>query len=217
MLNYSSISNRGAMMIGNRAGSIIACAILTVAAGAQTQPAGSRSQISGTITSAGSGIPQLSLKSDQGADVSIIIMEHTNILRIPPGETDSRKGARIALSEVTAGDRAVIVGLLPADPKTWVATTVLVMARSDVATLRKKDQEDWQKRGTTGMVTAVDAASGTATILSGQHMYTVRPSEKTAYLRYALDSPRFADARPSAFAEIKTGDQMRVLGNKIED
>src|SRR5450759_1159841 len=205
------------MMTGNHAGSAIACAILTIAACAQTQPAGGRSQISGTVTNAGSGLPQLSLKSDQGADIAITVTDRTIILRIPPGETDSRKGARIALSDVTAGDRAVIVGPAPADPKTWVASAVLVMTRSDVASLRQQDQEDWKKRGTAGMVTAVDPAGGTITIRGGQHTYAVRPSEKTASLRYSFDSPRFADARPSAFAEIKTGDQMRVLGNKTED
>src|SRR5450759_1875644 len=117
-------------MTGNHAGSAIACAILTIAAFAQTQPAGSRSQISGTVTNAGTSIPQLSLKSDQGADVAITITDRTIILRIPPG----------------------------------------------------------------------------------QHCYIFRPSDKTASLRYSLDSPLFADARPSTFAEIKTGDQMRVLG-----
>jgi hypothetical protein len=215
--NCGTIFDGGAIMTGNHAGSAIACAILTIAAFAQTQPAGSRSQISGTVTNAGTSIPQLSLKSDQGADVAITITDRTIILRIPPGETDARKGARIALSDVTAGDRAVIVGPAPADPKTWVATAVLVMTRSDVASLRQKDQEDWKKRGITGMVTAVDPAAGTVAIRGGQHSYIVRPSDKTAYLRYSLDSPRFADARPSTFAEIKTGDQMRVLGNKTED
>jgi len=33
--------------------------------------------------------------------------------------------------------------------------------------------------------------------------------KKTAYLRYAPDSPRFADARLSTLAKIKAGDQMR--------
>jgi hypothetical protein len=41
--------------------------------------------------------------------------------------------------------------------------------------------------------------------------------KKTAYLRYAPDSPRFADARLSTLAKIKAGDQMRVLGNRNED
>lgn len=199
-------------MTGNRTGSTIACAILSMAALAQAQPSG---QISGTVTNVGAS--QILLKSDRGADVSVTVTDRTNFLRIAPGETDSRKGTRMTLPDVTAGDRAVIVGAVPADPAAWVATAVLVMTRSDVASLQQKEQEDWRRRGTTGMVTALDAAGGTVTIRGGQHTYTVRPSDKTAYLRYAPDSPRFADARTSTFAEIKPGDQMRVLGNKSDD
>jgi ribosomal protein L24 len=205
------------MSTGNQTRSAIAFTLLAISAFAQTQPAASRSQITGTVTSVGAGTPQLSLKSDRGAEVSVLLTDHTVIRRIPPGETDPRKGAMIALRDVTAGDRAVIVGPPPADPKTWVATAVLVMTRGDVASLRQKDQEDWKRRGSTGIVTAVDPVAGTVTIRGGQHTYAVRSSEETAYLRYALDSPRFADARPSTFAEIKTGDQMRVLGDKNED
>ena len=115
------------------------------------------------------------------------------------------------------GDRAVIIGPTPADPKAWTATAVLVMSKSDVAALQQKDQDDWKKRGTTGTVTAIDAAAKTVTIKSGSRTFTVQPSDKTSFHRYSLDSARFSDAKPSTFAEIKTGDQLRVLGNKSED
>ena len=45
----------------------------------------------------------------------------------------------------------------------------------------------------------------------------MQPSEKTTFQRYSLDSARFSDAKPSTLPEIKTGDQLRVLGNKSED
>jgi hypothetical protein len=205
------------MITGNRTGSAIACALLTIAAFAQAQPGGSRSQISGTVTKVGASVPHLLLKSDQGADVSVTITDRTVIRRIPPGETDPKKGVPIKLPDVAAGDRAVIVGPSPADPQTWIATAVLVMARSDVASIHQRDQEVWKTRGTNGIVIAVDEAAGTVSIRGGQQTHTVRPSEKTAYLRYSLDSPRFADARPSTFSEIRIGDQMSVLGNKSED
>ena len=186
-------------------------------ASAQTPPAANRSQISGTVTSVNTDGNQLSLKSDKGEDVSVALTDRTLILRIPPGETDPKKGSKIALATLNAGDRAVIIGPLPADPKTWAATAVLVMSKSDVASLKQKDQDDWKKRGTTGTVTAIDAAARTVTIKSGSRTFTVQPSEKTSYHRYALDSARFSDAKPSGFPEIKTGDQLRVLGNKSED
>jgi len=37
------------------------------------------------------------------------------------------------------------------------------------------------------------------------------------FLRYAPDSVRFSDAKPSSFAEVKVGDQVRVLGDKNPD
>ena len=196
----------------------IAAGVLSGAsASAQTPPAANRSQISGTITSVNTGGNQLSLKSDKGGDVSVAITDRTLILRIPPGETDPKKGSKIALGALNPGDRAVIIGPPPADPKTWAATAVLVMSKSDVASLKQKDQDDWKKRGTTGTVTAIDAAARTVTIRSGSRTFTVQPSEKTSYHRYALDSARFSDAKPSGFPDIRTADQLRVLGNKSED
>jgi len=196
-------------------------AILVIAAAtcaaAQTQPASNRAQLSGTVTSVHAGANQLSLKSDKGDDVSVATTDRTLILRIPPGETDPKKGTKIALATLSSGDRAVIIGPAPADPKNWNATAVLVMSKGDVAGLQQKDQDDWKKRGTTGTVTAIDTAAKTVAIKSGSRTLTVQPSEKTSYHRYALDSARFSDAKPSTFTEIKPGDQLRVLGNKSDD
>jgi hypothetical protein len=188
--------------------------VVAASAAAQTTPAGNRAQISGTVTSVDAGAKQLSLKGDKGEDVSVTTTDRTLILRIPPGESDPKKGTKIELSTLSAGDRAVVIGPAPADPKTWVATAVLIMSKSDVAGLQQKDQEDWKKRGTTGTVTAIDSAAHTVTIKSGSRTFTVQPSDKTSFNRYSPDSARFADAKPSTFAEIKTGDQLRVLGDK---
>ena len=195
-------------------------ALLALAAAAsvsaQTPPAANRAQLSGTVTAVKADANQLSLKGDKGEDVSVTTTDRTLILRIPPGETDPKKGAKIALSAVSSGDRAVIIGATPSDPKAWTATAVLIMSKSDVASLQQKDQEDWKKRGTTGTVTAIDPAARAVTIKSGSRTFTVQPSDKTSFHRYAPDSARFSDAKPSGFAEIKTGDQLRVLGNKGE-
>ena len=188
-----------------------------VSATAQTPPAASRAQLSGTVTAVNADANQLSLKGDKGEDVSVTTTDRTLILRIPPGETDPKKGTKIALTTLSPGDRAVIIGATPSDPKAWTATAVLVMSKSDVAGLQQKDQDDWKKRGTTGTVTAIDPAAKTVTIKSGSRTFTVQPSDKTSFHRYAPDSARFSDAKPSSFAEIKTGDQLRVLGNKSED
>src|SRR5215471_3432911 len=170
-------------------------AILVIAAAlsaaAQTQPPANRAQLSGTVTAVNPDAKQLSLKSDKGEDVSVATTERTLILRIPPGETDPKKGTKIALTTLNAGDRAVIIGPAPADAKSWTATAVLVMSKSDVAGLQQKDQDDWKKRGTTGTVTAIDPAAKTVAIKAGSRSFTVQPSEKTTYNRYSPDSARF--------------------------
>jgi hypothetical protein len=203
------------MKFCNALAAILAVAA-AISASAQT-PAPNRAQVSGTVTAVNADAKQISLKADKGDDVTVSTTDRTLILRIPPGETDPKKGSKIALTTLSPGDRAVVIGPAPTDPKTWAATAVLVMSKGDVASLQQKDQDDWKKRGTTGTVTSIDAAAKTVAIRSGSHNYTVQQSDKTTFQRYSLDSARFSDAKPSTFAEIKTGDQLRILGNKNED
>lgn len=193
-------------------------AILAVAVAgfAQGQPAGTRSQIAGTITAVDAAANHLTLKSDKDGAVEVNTTARTLVLRIPPGETDPKKGTKVTLSSLAPGDRAVVVGPAPSG-NTWNAGAILVMTRGDVASIHQKEEEDWRRRGTTGNATALDAANKTIKIKSGSHEYTVVSSDKTTWNQYAPDSARFADARPSSFAEVKEGDQLRVLGNKSED
>jgi hypothetical protein len=190
-------------------------ALMGMAVYAQT-PA-NRTQVSGTISSIDAAGNKISLKSDKGEEVNVTTTARTVFVKIPPGETDVKKGAKVTINDIAAGDRAVVVGPASTDPKNLAASSILVMSKGDVASMQQKDVDDWKKRGTTGNVTAVDPAALTVTIKAGARTFTVKPSDKTTFHRYALDSARFADAKASNFGEIKVGDQMRVLGNKSED
>ena len=192
--------------------SAVCCSVpLPVRAQPATSP---RLQVSGTLSAVNADLRQLVMKSDKGEDVTITTAENTLFLRIPPGETDAKKGSKITIGALAPGDRAVVIGPGGADPKTMSATAVLVMSKSDVATLQQKDQEDWRTRGTAGIVTGIDAGANKITIKNGAGSYTVLPSSKTAYYRYSPDSARFADAKPSSFEAVHVGDRLRVLGNK---
>ena len=184
---------------------------------ASAQAPANRTQVAGTISAVDAGASKISVKSDKGEDVTVTTGPRTLFLKMPPGETDAKKGAKIALTDINAGDRAVVVAPQGSDPKSLTATAVLVMSKSDVASLQQKDVDDWKKRGTTGNVTSIDAASKSVSIKAGARTFKVTPSEKTTFFRYAPDSARFADAKPAAFEDIKVGDQMRVLGNKTDD
>jgi len=183
-------------------------------ASAQT-PAPAAGRVTGTVTAVNAASKQISVKTDKGEEINLTTL--TFLRRMPPGETDTKKATPIALTDVTAGDRVAAVGQMSSDQKTLDARTVIIMTKSDVAEVKKKEQDDWVKRGTTGTVTALDPAAKTLTIKVGQREVTVQPSDKTEYNRYSLDSAKFSDAKPSNFAEIKTGDQVRVLGNKSPD
>jgi Domain of unknown function (DUF5666) len=181
---------------------------------AQTSGAAGRAQLAGTITSIDSAAKRLSVKTDKGEATTVETTDHTFFRRMPPGESDTKKAVAIALSDITAGDRMVAIGQPSADQKNFEARTIYIMTKSDVAEVHQKEMEDWQKRGTVGNVASIDAGGKAFTIKVGSRVVTVQQSDKTEYLRYALDSAKITDAKPSAFAQIKVGDQAHVLGNK---
>jgi hypothetical protein len=91
------------------------------------------------------------------------------------------------------------------------------MKSGDIAQKHEAEQADWQKRGTGGIVSAVDAGTDTLTVTVGAKKVAVTTSSKTQFRRYAGDSVKFEDAKPGTLAQIQPGDQVRVLGTKSED
>jgi hypothetical protein len=188
---------------------------------AQTPPdrstAAPHSEVAGTVTAVDARANQVSLKSDKGDAVAVTTTEKTIIVHVPAGENDVTKGNKMALSSLGAGDRVVAFYRGPAGQKAIEATSLVVRTKADFALIAEKEREDWQKRGTGGTVAAIDPTARTLTIKAGQRSLAVQPSEKAEFLRYAPDSAKYDDAKPSSFAEIKVGDQVRVLGDKTGD
>src|ERR1035438_9246937 len=190
-------------------------AFLTALSGgvlAQTQPAqgtaAPHSQVAGMVTAVDAQANQVSLKSDKGDAIAVTTTEKTVVLHLPPGENDVTKGSKMALSSLGAGDRVVAFYRGPADQKAIQATSLVVRTKADLALIADKEREDWQKRGTSGTVATIDATAKSLTMKAGQRSLAVVASEKTEFLRYAPDSAKFSDAKPSSFAEIKVGDQV---------
>lgn len=196
-------------------------AILSVLAGTAlgqsqtTRPAAS--QVIGEVTALDAQSRQISIRTDQGAQVTVAITDSTTFRKVPAGAQDLTNATRIAATEVGAGDRILVIGQRSEDQRRVDARSVVVMSRSDLAQKRKSEQEEWQKRGASGTVATVDPAGNTISLKSGQKTVTVQPSGKAEFRRYAPDSVKFSDALPSSMAEIKVGDQVRVLGDKSSD
>jgi hypothetical protein len=190
--------------------SFLTASIFAGLVAAQTQPAADRTL--GEVTSVNASQRSVVLKEDKGAQVSISIGEKTSLLRIPPGETDLKKAARIEFGEIGVGDRLLAVG--QKFEGNVEARTIVVMNKADLAQKQQRDQEEWQKRGISGIVASSEPSPRSFVATVGEKKYQVVSTDRTEYRRYAPDSAKFSDSRESTFADLKAGDQVRVLGNK---
>jgi Domain of unknown function (DUF5666) len=159
----------------------------------------------------------LVLKTDAGPEVTINLLDGTRIMRLAPGQTDLKNATPMTLTEVQVGDRMLVRGR-PGESDAVVASSVVVMKQGDVAQKQQRDREDWQKRGTGGIVSAIDAATGSITVAVNPTLsVVVKTSKDTSFLRYAANSVKFSDAQKSTIDQIKTGDQLRARGERSGD
>jgi hypothetical protein len=189
---------------------------------AQAQaPAAKLDRLIGEVTAIDAGAKRISLKSDAGAAMAATVDENTAYLRVPPGEKDLKKAAKIALPDVAVGDRAFVRGHMAEDQKSIAAVAVIIMTKSDLAQKHERDREEWKRRGLAGPITAINAESKEVTISTrtreGPKPVVVEIPERVNFRRYAPDSVRFSDATSGSFADLKAGDQLRVLGDKNAD
>lgn len=161
----------------------------------------------------------LTLTSDSGPDVAVNVLPNARILRIAPGAKDLKDAAPIQLQDLQVGDRIRVRGQAAGDAIN--ALEIIAMARTDLEARRQQEQQDWQKRGTGGLVSSVDPATGTVTItvtgFAGKKDIAVHTAKSTVFRRYAPDSVKFDDAKASTLAEIHSGDQLRARGDKSPD
>jgi len=185
----------------------------------QTQPPAAQtaiSQVVGTIKAISGNT--ITLAPDKGPEVSVVAQASARILRVAPGQTDLKTAPAIPLTDLQVGDRILVRGRPSDDAKSFAASAIIAMKRSDVEAKQQADQEDWQKRGIGGLVSAVDPAAGTITIsvaaLGGSKTVAIQTTKDTLLRRYAPDSVQFDDAKPSALDQIKPGDQLRARGTR---
>src|SRR5271165_7431517 len=140
---------------------------------AQTPAPAAAPRVTGTVAEVDTKARQITVKTDKGETVVFSVTDRSFLRRMPAGETDAKKALKIELSDLATGDRVVATGQLSADQKMLDARTVLAMSKTDVAEIHQKENEDWQKRGTTGTVTGTDPAAKTINIKIGQREITV--------------------------------------------
>jgi hypothetical protein len=163
----------------------------------------------------------ITLTPDSGPDINVTVQPTARIVRIPPGEKDLKNATPIQLQDLQVGDRILVAGKASDDNVSLMATSVVAMKKSDLETKHQQDLQDWQKRGAGGLVSAVDPVAGTVTIsvtsFAGKKNIVIHASNTTVIRRYAPDSVKFDDAKPSTLTEVHPGDQVRARGNRNPD
>jgi co-chaperonin GroES (HSP10) len=193
----------------------VACAGLSAQAGA---PAAVVKQLGSIRKIAGS---ELSLATDQGAELAVKVQPGARLLRLAPGQTDLKGATAIQPGDLQVGDRVLVRGKTDDDGVSLDATTVLVMKQQDIAQRTQQEMLDWQRRSVGGVVKQVDTQAGTVAIsvsgAAGSKTVMVTTTPKTTYKRYAPDSVKWEEATTARLDDIHPGDQLRAKGNKNAD
>ena len=163
----------------------------------------------------------LTLTTDAGTEIKVVVSADAKLIRVPPGSKDLKEAAPLQFADLQAGDRILVRGKPGDDPNSMVASSVVAMKKTDIAEKQAHEREEWQRHGIGGLVRSVDASSGVITIgtatATGNKDIAIHAASTTILRRYAPGSVKFDDAKPSALAEIKTGDQLRARGTRSAD
>jgi co-chaperonin GroES (HSP10) len=177
----------------------------------------------GEVKAIDSTANQMVVRADNGVLHTVTLSDKTQYKRVAPGETSLAKATAITLADVGAGDRVLARGRGSADQKTLPALQLVVMSKADLAKKQEQDRAEWRRRGVSGIVASVNASTQEITVssrtLAGVPQAVIIPvTEKVMMRRYPPDTiPKYSDAKPSKFEEVKVGDQMRALGDKSAD
>ena len=186
-----------------------------------SDPAISQTHVVGEVVAIDSQMKQITTRTDAGSSVVVWLDQETSFIRAVPGETSLGKATPIGLLDIGVGDRVYARGRLNEANRSLSARQVIVMVKTDLQKRQEKERVEWRTQSVSGVVSAVNPEKKEIRIqirgrgASSQLLILVR--DEKALLRYEPESVRFSDARPCSFSEIKVGDQVRALGEKVSD
>jgi hypothetical protein len=164
---------------------------------------------------------QIIVKTDGGTVVMVAFDDKTSYMRVPPGEKTLDKAAKITLAEIAEGDRVYARGRVADDRKSVPARVIIVMTKAEIAKKQEGERAEWRRRGILGTITSLNPGASEIVIstrsFQGPQPVVIAVGNNVDFRRYAPDSIKFSDARPSSLAELKVGDQLRALGDKSPD
>ncbi|HSL55735.1 MAG TPA: hypothetical protein VK868_15130 [Pyrinomonadaceae bacterium] len=175
----------------------------------------------GEVKTIDASAKQLTIQTDAGSTVTVSLSDKTTYKKLAPGETSLTNASDVTFADLAEGDRIMARGTVAADFKSVPATMVIVMTKGDLAKKADAERAEWRRRGILGVITALKPDTKEITIsnrtMAGMQSIVIPVTDKTEMRRYAPDSIKFGDAKPSNFSELKVGDQLRALGDRGED
>lgn len=196
--------------------------LFTSVAGAQTSAppnAGPSVRLMGSVRAISGST--LTIATDAGPEATVQLQPSATFVRTAPGRKDLQGATSIQLSDIVAGDRILVRGKFSDDGKLVLGLSAVVMKKEDIVSKQELERQDWQRRGTGGLVKAVDVSAGAITINSGfgetARSITVHVTSSTVLRRYASNSVKYDDAKTASLDQVKAGDQLRARGNKVPE
>ncbi|MGI8543523.1 MAG: hypothetical protein ACR2MD_08580 [Aridibacter sp.] len=154
--------------------------------------------------------------------IDAVIVSETAFKRLPPDNLSLKAATDSKLSDISVGDRVLVVGKVSGDKKTILTKSIYLVKGSDIQAKLDKEREEWQTRGISGRVTEVDPQTKVIMVeirgITGQATtIKLSPKDKIKYLRYSPQSIKYSDAVESDISKIQKDDMLRALGDKSED
>jgi len=175
----------------------------------------------GEVKSIDAAAKQLTIKTDAGSMVTVTLTDKTTYKKLAPGEQSLTNATDVTFADLGEGDRIMARGTVAEDRKSVPAVQVIVMTKGDLAKKQEAERAEWRRRGLLGVITALKPDTHEITIahraMGATQSIVIPITDKTEMRRYAPDSIKFGDAKPSSFSELKVGDQLRALGDRTDD
>jgi hypothetical protein len=166
---------------------------------------------------------QIIVRADNGVLYTVNLSEKTKYKRSAPGAKTLENATAITLADVGSGDRVWAYGRVAEAQKTVPAQMLVVMSKADLAKKQEQERAEWRRRGVSGIVASLNPSTQEITVssrtLMGAPQAVIIPvTDKVMMRRYPPDTiPKYSEAKPSKFEEVKVGDQLRALGDKTAD
>ena len=153
--------------------------------------------------------------------IDVLLSDKTEFKRVPPENPSLKAAVASAASDIAAGDKLMVTGIMSDDKKSLPARAVYLMTKGDLAERQAKESERWATRGISGRVAAVDPLTNQIKVevrgLAASTTVVLTPKEGAKLLRYAPNSVKFSEAKTSSINEIQAGDMLRALGDRSPD